>query len=620
MYSPPNKKRFTIGEDESGKDNLEREAYERSYLFSECRPVKELLPLWKQFKKFHKITKFEDWLLQRDKCRKNVYELGLKLGHDFVPHVHQEMCNFYVPKMFDGVYHAEYTLKEVQAAIQKHHYLREQEMLLLAPRGSFKSTTNCVDCVSWMLNCPDIRIMILSGEYKLADKFLKTVKGYFSKPEDGDPTSFQQLFPEYIISEADGLTMSPLFCPARKLKRGAEATVWVNSIGSSLSGWHCDILKGDDVVTDENSNTEGTRESVNEKWTGCYNLLDEWGFVDNIGTRYYPDDAFGERLRLQEELPLKFLRRAAWTVLPAYADVKIEDLQEHMVLLYFPEKLSFKSLRSKLLRNKQQFLCQQMNLPAGGDDDLVHFDEDVLRAAHEQYAVAPQEGDVYIAFDTSSGSASGDFSAGAACRFETRSDGQSVLHNIDNVYGKWRPSELAIQIVNFAIKWSPRVVIVEDWAQSELVFREISRLATERGIHIPLLPVKRSMEFNAKKNRIKGLEILLASGRIKFVGGWWTDELMKQFTRYTGDKVRRRHDDIPDAISYLQKFLPDAVATSEYVALREAEQKRMREEQFASHVFRAPVQTPLSPLLQEVEADPSDIDQRFFGGMGLYRN
>src|SRR5208282_5950770 len=119
--------------------------------------------------------------------------------------------------------------------------------------------------------------------------------------------------PEYILSSKEVNTSSPITCPARLLPQ-KTVSLWVNSIGSNLSGWHCDILKGDDVVTDENSNTEGTRENVNKKWSGALNLLDEWGFCDNIGTRYFPDDLFGDRIKLatsDDPLPLKLLVRAA---------------------------------------------------------------------------------------------------------------------------------------------------------------------------------------------------------------------------------------------------------------------------------------------------------------------
>jgi predicted phage terminase large subunit-like protein len=605
LHQHPSKKRYQVGDGSLETDSLAKEKYYREFLFSECRPVAELIPLWQQYKEKHQIFKFEDWLAKRDRARKDNYHLGKLLGHDFYEHVHREMCSFYVQKNFDGVYKQEYTLADLHNGILKHHRLREQEMMLLAPRGAFKSTTNMVDCVSWIINCPDIRIMILSGEYKLAQKFMLQVKGYFYLPEDAAPSQFQQLFPEFIIQE-DLMTMTPLTTPARVISQEGTPTLWVNSIGSSLSGWHCDILKGDDVVTDENSNSEETREKVNEKWTGAYNLLDEWGFVDNIGTRYFPSDVFGERLKLQDKLPLKFLRRQAWTVKEEYQNLKLEELQEHQVELYFPEKISFKSLRDKLLRNKTQFLCQQLNLPAGGDD-LLCFEEDKMRAAHLDFWACPQSGDVFICFDTSSGSQSGDYSAGAVGRIK-----DEELYVLEVLFGKWKPSELSMQIVAAAAKWNPKTVLIEDWPGSELVKREINTLATARGLRIPLHWIKRDMSPNAKKNRIRGLEILLNDERLFFANGTWTDELMKQYTRYTGDKVRRRHDDIPDACSFLQKFMAD----SNDAVKQEVNKKPPFPAPMSMSSLIGNTHTPKPSVIEHTNS----IDQQFFGGMNLYRN
>jgi predicted phage terminase large subunit-like protein len=468
--------------------------------------------------------------------------------------------------------------------------------------------------------------MILSGEFKLARKFLMDIKGHFHKSSD-TPTRFQQLFPEYILNQDEdedespttSLKLTPLVCPARILVQAGSPSLWVNSIGANLSGWHCDILKGDDVVTDENSNTEDTREKVNEKWTGALNLVDEWGFIDNIGTRYFPTDLFGDRIALASKLPFKFLKRAAWIVKDEYKHIKIEDLEEHMVIMYFPEKLSFASVHAKLLRNKQQALCQQFNEPAGGED-LVHFDEDEMRAAHEQPTAVPLKDpetnkrlNVYVAIDTSSGSNNGDFSAIAGCVFPKRVDGASVMHVIDVAYGKWKNSELARQIVDFAAKWNPLIMLIEDWALSELVKREISQLALQRGIVIPLMWVKRSNEFNAKKNRISGLEILLANQQIRFVNGWWTDELMKQFTRYTGDRVQRRHDDIPDAISYLQKFMPGTEGPKIELPKPEFPIRTMP----VAYLFNAPFAAP--PPSIESNNPGNSLDEQFFGGQGILR-
>jgi predicted phage terminase large subunit-like protein len=617
------KKDYAISDGLSlGKGGLPEEVYLRSYYASECRPIGELVDLWKPYRKFHKFYDFEKWLAQRDRLRKDVYELALYLGKDFVPHVHKEMCDQFVKKNFDGVYHEGFTLTEVRQAIGRQE--REHEMLLLAPRGAFKSTADGVDCVSWMLNVPDVRIFIITGEVDLAVKFLKEVKGYFYCAEKTEPTKFQALFPEYIVTGDMGVNASSLFCPARLHQQEENASLWVNSIGARLSGWHCDIFKGDDPVNDKNSNTEHTRASLKNQWDNALNLVDEWGFIDQIGTRYFVDDLWGERIKIMDEVPLKYLRRQSWTVKPEFKDVALRDLKEHMVDLYFPEKLTWKSLRAKLYRNEQQFLCQQMNEPAMGEE-LVHFDEDQLRRSHMPDGAMPTEGSIYITFDTSAGSKGGDFSCGAVGRIVEENKALPELYVMDVNYGKWKASELALQIVKTYMKWPmAKVVMIEDFVNSELLKREVNTLAMRFGIQIPIMWIKPEQGNNAKKNRIAGLEIMLSEGTLFFANGWWTDELIKQFTKYTGAKASRRHDDIPDAIAYLQKFMPSPDASSEYAKLKAEQQKKMIAEQFASHVFRAPTPAPFFFEEDEEKTDPANrsIDDQFFGGngMSLWRN
>ena len=639
MFQNAQKKHYTIGDGLSmGKGGLEEQAYLRSYVYSECRPLEDLVPLWKEYRKFHHHHNFEKWLLERDKIRKSVYENGIALGHDFVPHVHKEMCDMFVAKNFDNVYHEGYTLGEVRAAINKQN--REKEMLLLAPRGAFKSTTDCADACNWLINCPDIRISILCPEYKLAVKFLKMVKGYFNRPENTDPTYFQALFPEYMISEVvdeddedaeaqkkrgrkkktkkdnSGQTKSPLFSPARVIPQAGAPSLWVNSIAGSLSGNHCDVLKGDDIVDDENSNSEVTRETISTKWNNALNLVDEWGFIDQIGTRYYTDDLWGQRIAIMDDkdhpVPMKFLKRACWTVKAGFEGFLLKELKEEMVELYFPEKLTFIACRYKLLRNERIFRCQQLNEPAMSDEELVHFDETAMRRAHMPGELAP-EGTIYICWDTSAGSKGGDFSCGAVGKITERGE----LFNIENVYGKWKHSQLAQEVVKLGMKWpQAKCILIEDFVGSELFKREVNNIAMQHGVTLPIMYHQPPPGADAKRNRIKGLEILLTNGLLFFANGWWTDELMKQFTKYTGEKSSRRHDDIPDAIAYLQLFLPSPdYSTSEYAKLKKAAEEKALADGFAGHIFGAP-----SPPMVEVETEdyaPVSLNDRYFGGNGI---
>jgi hypothetical protein len=181
------------------------------------------------------------------------------------------------------------------------------------------------------------------------------------------------------------------------------------------------------------------------------------------------------------------------------------------------------------------------------------------------------------------------------------------------------------------MKWNPKFILIEDFAWSELLKKEINYHASYMGANLPIFWRKTDKSMNAKKNRIKGLEGLLAEERLFFLNGWWTDELMKQFTRFTGERrIRNRHDDIPDAISYLQAFVPDLVTgeTEQEIPKPVFPAVQSPDSVFGGNVGRVQDQARYSqaggwknkPGEQPVAVEPSGnpIDDQFFGGLGLY--
>jgi|GEM_PF-2266191 len=556
---------------------------------SEILENDELEKLFRLWAKGTGVT-FEQWLDLRDRCRKDLYFLGKNvLKKDLVPHVHGEPCReFLVQKNFDGVYHAGYTLEEVHRAIERQDPIHER--VWLDPRGSYKSTIHGLDCTQWLLNCPDIRILILTGESTLGSSMLREIKHYFHLPEDSEPTEFHRLFPEYIVRGDAGENRSPLVCPARRHFQ-KEASVWSNGVTATLSGWHCDILAGDDFVNDENSGSEDSRATVKAKYDNASNLVDQWGFQNHIGTRYDPDDWFGHRLKVpQDEAPYKILLRSAWTPKPGYENVALKDLTEDMVTLLFPEKLSYRALRKILFRDGERlFRCQQLNQPVSGLS--VSFDEDVLRAHFEPKARVEQ-GPLCMTWDTAlTETAKADFSA---CCVARHSVDKQICNVLEIQCDRWKQSELAVAIVLAIRKWRPDRILIEKPSGDELFRMELQRVAQKYGVSVAnifWLPIDKRP--NAKANRIKGLETLLAADRLWFVSGSWMDQTVEQFVKYTGERKNKGHkDDIPDAVSMQQVWLaaaPVPVADAEEVRKKvEEERKKLISKLWYERIFETP--------------------------------
>jgi len=513
---------------------------------------------------------FEEWLNLRDQARKDLFWLGKTvLKKDWVSEVHQIVCDQFVQKDFDGAWPAGYTLKDVHDAIKRQERFDQygsptREMTLLDSRGFYKTTIDGVDVIQWMLNVPDIRIFLLTGVYKQGVKFLRDIKAYLYWPDRGDFTDMHLLFPEYIIRGRDGTSALGLVLDVRKHKQPDES-IWVNSLDASLSGGHCDIRKNDDVVTDSNSNSEDARESLKDKFDTADGMRGDWGFTDNIGTRYFPKDLYGLRLQAYrdhpEESALKYFCRGCWTVKPEYAEVPLKELTEDMVILTFPER-TFKILRQILLNNERTFRCQQLNEPAGEDKDgdfRVTFDEDALRRHLYQKEAAPKVGDIYICWDWAlTANKRSDFSAGVVGRVYQKEDGRYALVILEVICDQLSQSELVLNIINLNKKWNPKRTLIENSNGADWLKAELQRLAPVFGVSLNIFWKNPSTLRHAKRNRIKGLEILLNDDRLYFVAGSWIDRTFYQMTMYTGeDKNRGRKDDIPDAMSYFHtSFFP----------------------------------------------------------------
>lgn len=584
---------------------------------SECRSLEALKAIWQPYEKNH--PSFETWLKLRDRARKDLFWLGtVVFKRDWIKRVHQPICDFFVQKNFDNVYYPGYSIGDVHRAIDRQD--EEKERMLLYPRGSYKSDVDSYDCLQWLINCPDIRIFIVTGKEDNADDFLIQIKKYFYQPADVAATEFQMLFPEYILRGKAGYSASPLDCPARIHTTQKEPSVWTSAIVATLASLHCDIKKGDDVVSDRNSQNEEARVKLKNKYDNVSHLCDQWGFTDHIGTRYNETDWYGTRLAIMHEAPFKYLFAAAWTVKPEYKHLPLKQLEERMVDLLFPEKLTFKSLRKDLFINEIDFRCQMLNEPAGGEVS-VNFDIETLRAHECQASRVPSIGSLYILWDwaLTSGKYS-DYSAGVVVKIGPDQDAWVL----EIVCDKFKSSELAFQIVSLQKKWQPQGTIIEKSNGSELLQLELRRQANKYNVPLNTIMWKTpSHEKDAKKNRIKGLETLLNDDRLHFVMGPWIDLAFSQLVAYTGERNSKRKDDIPDALSFMtflinpaKKKEDDAPVASDD-ATRNAMQKaavlaHWNQQQMSAEQLFNPITKPPQPSPVLVEATPSPFNRRGF--------
>jgi phage terminase large subunit-like protein len=591
------------------------------------------------------VVSFRRWLELRDKARKDLLWLGRLLGKGLFHSVHQYVCDQFVKKNFDEAYFPGYTVDNFHEAMEKQKrfanfgtevtedgIFETRELLLLEQRGGYKSTIDGIDSVQWIINCPDIRIMVMTAFRQLAKKRAKEIKAYFYLPEKKTPSTFHLLFPEFITRGVSGRSDGPLECPARNVE-SKEDTLWVTSMESSATGDHCDILKGDDIVDPKNSADEEMRAELKYRFDSAKtDLLDPWGFVDQTGTRYFTDDMYGSRLVRNPETkrvsPLRYSCRGAVILTPEdqilYNEKKLslrEIIEERRGRPTFPYNRGWAKLRNILdEKDERNFKNQQMNEATDAADlseYINHFTKDNLVAHSYPKESAPKVGDIWQLWDLAySESSSSDFSVGITVLIYKRfPDGKYGVVVLDAEYGKWKSSELSTKIALMYRNYpTAKGILIEKSNGVEWLLDTIMGAAQRYGVpdlRAKIATFEIDNSRSAKRNRIKNLEILMFDERLHFVNSAkWNDECFKQFVMFTGEpSTKSRKDDFPDVVSFVFKILPrDVIKGNDEDSdkTRKDTEERHRKEllqEMHKRMFAQNYQPP--PVIQEAPRQPA---------------
>jgi phage terminase large subunit-like protein len=607
-------------------------------------------PEFRVLKEVDEIVSFPRWLDLRDKARKDLFWLSRLLGKGLFHSVHQYVCDQFVQKNFDGLYAPEYTIDDFHEAIAaQKRYANDgvtecRELVLLESRGGYKSTINGVDAVQWLINCPDIRIMFITAFRHLAKKLAKEIKHYFYLPQKAEPSAFQILFPEYVLTGIDGRSEQPLNCPAAKFNQ-KESNLWVTSMESSSTGDHCDIRKADDIVDPKNSADKEMREELKFEFDGTDDILDPWGFSDVTGTCYFTDDWYGTRALPNEKTgrvaPFRSSIRGCWTLsAEQYSDYKSgvlslsEIIDKQLGKLTFPYKLGWGRLRNILdKKGERSFKNQQLNEATDPNVDeafINHFEDTILRAHCYPKESAPKIGEIFQAWDWSySDHKTSDYSVGVTAILYINEKKEPSLTILDIVYDKWRASELVFQMLSFHKKWNPKTVLIEKCNGADLLLQLLILNSQRLGSSITQNIWWKEVDLSprAKSNRVKSLELLINDDRLHFVNGAWIDEMFKQLKQYNGQKSTAfRKDDIPDALSFLIDFLPkgwrglDTSDPTESEKIRDDQQRKamLKAQHAAMFSGPSPTEKPTAAPQPEAQPDPRRaMMSRLFGNNGL---
>jgi hypothetical protein len=424
-----------------------------------------------------------------------------------------------------------YVQKDPRLPIEEQDTVKNR--LHLDPRGTFKSTLNMADTIQWIIGFPESAGLLLSGSNKLTNGFAAEVTGHFTLPKFASGTEFQELFPEFTITPSEVRVGS--YCAPKRQTGRKEDTLMSSSVESSLSGWHFDWMKEDDIVDNRNSETPSGIEKVKKNRHINRKMLMPWGYRDTAGTRYDPFDAYGEDIEKARPGKIHILRRAALRILEgsAYAEdhglrVSSEAFpEEDEVVLTFPDLLSYDFLKESYEDDYSSFMTQYMNDAHGGKD--IVFDVEALNSRKIDAERTPVRGHAIIVWRFSNASDPAMKYAGAAVgRME---NGRMFI--LDVVRGIFSPSVQARRVIDLAIKHDARTVTIVDSPGARHIESTIHNVGLEMDHKIMIRWIEHDDDGGARDLRLKAIEPLVSDGRLMFSDDLkYMVELMRQFSNF----------------------------------------------------------------------------------------
>jgi phage terminase large subunit-like protein len=177
---------------------------------------------------------------------------------------------------------------------------KKKFQLVLMPRDHMKSAISGL-YVAWrIVRNPAVRILYLSSTSNLASKQLKFIKDILTSKV------VQKYWPELINPEEgkrEKWTEAEIAVdhPRRKAEYIRDPTVWAAGLTTSITGMHADLIVGDDIVVEDNADTEDGRAKVRKQ----YSYLASIGGAESeqlfVGTRYNPQDLYHSLLEAEIE-------------------------------------------------------------------------------------------------------------------------------------------------------------------------------------------------------------------------------------------------------------------------------------------------------------------------------
>ncbi len=474
------------------------------------------------------VDGLEQRLAQRERARTDRLYLACEvLGYDFTAETHQELFDSY-PAFHDNKPWAE--------------QFTDGDVLILWPRGHFKSTAVVVLAIQAILCNPDIRILLMQGTIKVTKGLLREIASHF----DGSHSRsrLNELFPEFCGNKKElQLSADRFSTPARARKQLQQATCTVASPKSIKTGQHYDLGFFDDLVNDGNYRNPELLAKVEEDFNMARPLIDPGCPRFLSGTRYAFGDLYETVIRRNQgewKVSVKTCWKDAAGTMPRFPQYKTKDGR----LVGLTREMLMQIARE----SPNIFASQYLNYPIAASQQVLP--EDVLLGAVIARDDAPPLSQAILFVDLASEGENPDDSVCIA----GKQDAVGRMYMVDAVGDKWPVASLAVAVINMILKHRPLKVMIEKTASATYFKAYLKVICKDKGINVPIEDIKVDNKPDAKNKRVEALAGHVKNKRFFFFAGLpaWEKfvEQAKQFP-----KGKHGHDDWPDTAGLMAQVL-----------------------------------------------------------------
>ena len=423
---------------------------------------------------------------------------------------------------------------------------------MLLPRNTYKTTLDIANCVQYIIvYYMTIAILIMCGVKDLAADFVDQISSFFYKKPNRPPTLFQSLFPELCVEKEPerGEFTAALRQYEPKI---LEPLIWSSSINSGISGWHPDVLIFDDVANNRNSKDYAARAALTKAYKLARKVRKPTGLEIKIGTPYGPGDLFSDEVLTARPGSYERLYKPALRLISGERLDPNGFPAEDEVELLFPEILPYEFLSDEYQGSYESFMSQYQ-LDIYGAAEVVFTEQAMLHAVVEEEKI-PMEGRTFVHWRLPSKELKWNV---AACAVGILFNNRMYVAEIQQ--GHYKPSVLAKIINDIARNHGVHQITIEDSPGAQEMNAHIMNYALTTGWDLRIEWTPFEKDGGVRDTKIRGMEALIAGGRLMFSDGLKVKQLMEGFLQYgmTDDHS------IPDVVSKIAANLPPSIRNNE---------------------------------------------------------